>query len=67
MPHQGVDEEYDAAEAELRAADEGLKYYLRGVRSKLGAGKDVTYVAVNKESHLIEVPEVCPMTQSPIS
>lgn len=58
IPTQGVDENYDAAEADLQAADRQLKDFLKEVRAKLGAGKDVAYVAVNKETHLIEIPEV---------
>ena len=55
---QGVDEAFDAAKAAIQGADRRLKEYLKEVRSTLGAGKEVTYVTVNKESHLIEVPEV---------
>ena len=63
---QGVDEAYDAAEVDLAAADRILKEFLKEVRAKLGAGKDVAYVAVNKETHLIEVPEVnCPKPLTP--
>ncbi len=59
---QGVNAEYDAAEEHLAAADAKLTVYLKELRCLLGAGKEVCYVALNKETHVIEVPEVFPMT-----
>jgi hypothetical protein len=35
-----------------------LEAYLREVRREVGGGRDTKYVALNKESHVIEVPEV---------
>ena len=56
---QGVNEDFDAAEEALAAADAELKVYLTEIRGLLDAGKEVCYVPLHKESHVIEVPEVC--------
>lgn len=59
VPAAGVDSDFDAAVAAVEAAEAGLKDYLEEVRGELGASaKEVRYVSLNKESHVIEVPEV---------
>ena len=58
VPAAGVDEAYDAAEAAVAEADAALSDYLQEVRAELGGGKEVRYASLNKESHVIEVPEV---------
>lgn len=52
---QGVDPEFDAADAEVEAASEALEEHLISVRKALGGGREVCFVSVNKDSHLIEV------------
>ena len=44
----------------MATADSALKAYLREVRAELGAGKEVCYAPLNKETHVLEVPEVRP-------
>ena len=56
---QGVDADYDAAEAAVNAREDDLKEHLKDVRRSLGGGREVCFVSVNKESHLIEVPAPC--------
>ena len=55
---QGINEDYDKAEEDIAAADRELKAYLKEVRGELGAGKEVCFVPLHKETHVIEVPEV---------
>lgn len=52
---QGVDPEFDAADAEVEEASEALQEHLVTVRKALGGGREVCFVSVNKDSHLIEV------------
>ncbi|KAG2496433.1 hypothetical protein HYH03_005657 [Edaphochlamys debaryana] len=56
VPEPGVDEEFDAAVEEVSAAESTLNDYLKEVRSQLGS-KDVSYVHVNKDPYLLELPE----------
>ena len=56
---QGVDAAFDSAEAEVAAAEASLEQYLAEIRRRLGRG--ISYVNLNKESHLLEVPEVRPL------
>ena len=55
---QGVDAEYDEAEAAIAAAEKGLKAYLREARDDCDAGKEITYISLQKESHVLEIPQV---------
>ncbi len=55
---QGINEDYDKAEEDIASADRELKAYLKEVRGELGAGKEVCFVPLHKETHVIEVPEV---------
>jgi len=54
---QGVNDIFDAAEEAIVAAEAGLTEYAADMRRRLGTA--VTFVAIQKESHLLEVPEVC--------
>ncbi len=64
---QGVDTDYDSAEAAVNAREDDLKDHLKDVRRSLGGGREVCFVSVNKESHLIEVPHarLIPLWRSP--
>ncbi len=57
---QGVDADYDAAEAAVEAKEGDLNDHLKEVRRAIGGGREVCYVSVNKDSHLIEVPQQSP-------
>ena len=35
-----------------------MKGYLKEVRAKFEAGNDITYISLQKESHLLEIPQV---------
>ncbi len=52
---QGVDADFDAAEVAVEEAEADLQAHLRDVRKQIGGGREICFVAVNKESHLIEV------------
>ncbi|CAD7704171.1 unnamed protein product [Ostreobium quekettii] len=54
---QGAVPEYDAAKATVSNAHKELQDYLQEVRSIFRCGKDVRYVSITKQSHLIEVPQ----------
>jgi hypothetical protein len=54
-----VDAAFDEAEATLQEVEQELESYLKSVRKILGT--NVTYVQLHKETHVLEVPEVCPM------
>ena len=56
---QGVDAAFDSAEAEVAAAEASLEQYLAEIRRRLGRG--ISFVNLNKENHLLEVPEVRPL------
>lgn len=57
VPAPGVDAEYDAAEAAVKAAENALAEHLKELKAELGS-REVRYASLNKESHVIEVPEV---------
>ncbi|KAK9844444.1 hypothetical protein WJX74_002610 [Apatococcus lobatus] len=57
IPAQGVDAAFDEAEAEIKSAEKALKAYLKEVCTKLEAGNDITYISLQKESHLLEIPQ----------
>jgi hypothetical protein len=50
-----VDAAYDEATSQVGSCEKDLAAYLKEVREQLGAGKEVTYCSLNKDSHLIEV------------
>ncbi|WIA28905.1 hypothetical protein OEZ86_011429 [Tetradesmus obliquus] len=52
----GVDPAYDAAKAAVEEADRDLQAYLARVRKQLDC-RSVSYVSMNKDSHVLEVPE----------
>ncbi|KAG2424293.1 hypothetical protein HXX76_014671 [Chlamydomonas incerta] len=56
VPEQGVDEAYDAAMEGMEAAERRLQEHLKELRSRLNC-RELAYVSVNKDSHLLEVPE----------
>ncbi|GLC55756.1 hypothetical protein PLESTB_001025500 [Pleodorina starrii] len=55
VPEQGVDEEYDAVGEAVEAVERKMKEYLKEVRQRFG--HEIELVSVNKDSHLLEVPE----------
>ena len=57
VPAAGVDQEYDEAEAAVKEAEKALAEHLKELKAELGS-RDVKYASLNKESHVIEVPEV---------
>ena len=57
VPASGVDPAYDAAEAAVAEAELSLAEYLKSARRELGAGKEVKFASLNKDSHVLEVPE----------
>ena len=54
-----MDAAYDEATSQVGSCEKDLAAYLKEVREQLGAGKEVTYCSLNKDSHLIEVGEYC--------
>ncbi|KAG2440549.1 hypothetical protein HYH02_010133 [Chlamydomonas schloesseri] len=56
VPEQGVDEAYDSALEGIEAAERQLQEHLKELRSRFNC-RELTYVSVNKDSHLLEVPE----------
>ncbi|KAL4857543.1 DNA mismatch repair protein 6 [Chlorella vulgaris] len=56
-PAPGVDEAYDAALALIEDSEQQLKDFLQEAKKEVGAGVRVQYVSLNKESHVLEVPE----------
>ncbi|KXZ50845.1 hypothetical protein GPECTOR_15g531 [Gonium pectorale] len=56
VPEPGVDEGYDAAVDAVDAANAQLQDYMKEVRQKLNC-REVSWVSVNKDSHLLEVPD----------
>ena len=52
-----MDESFDAAEDALSGVDEQLDNYLAEIRQVLKS-KAIVYVSVQKDSHLLEIPEV---------
>ena len=56
---QGVDASFDEAEQHIAEADEMLEEYLEQVRGRLKCKRGIGYVSLNKDSHVLELPEVC--------
>jgi DNA mismatch repair protein MSH6 len=56
VPAAGVDAKYDAAEEAVITSEAALSDYLKELKAELGS-RDVKYASLNKESHVIEVPE----------
>ena len=56
---QGVDASFDEAEHHIAEADEMLEEYLEQVRGRLKCKRGIVYVSLNKDSHVLELPEVC--------
>jgi DNA mismatch repair protein MSH6 len=56
VPAAGVDADYDAAEEAVKDSEAALSDYLKDLKAELGS-RDVKYASLNKESHVIEVPE----------
>ncbi len=56
VPAAGVDADYDAAEEAVKNSEAALFDYLKELKAELGS-RDVKYASLNKESHVIEVPE----------
>ena len=52
-----MDVDFDAAMAGLHNVDQKLKDYLKEVQAELQV-KQIVYVSVQKDSHLLEIPEV---------
>ncbi len=55
---QGVDEAFDEAESVINAADKSLKVFLKEARARCDAGSEMTYISLQKESHVLEIPQV---------
>ncbi len=53
-----MDAKYDDAVGRLKDVEADLAAYLQQIRGQLGAGKDLSYVTVNKDVNLLEIPEV---------
>jgi DNA mismatch repair protein MSH6 len=56
VPAPGVDPDFDAARAGVDAADAALAGYLAGARRAVG--RELAFASLNKESHVLEAPEV---------
>ena len=57
---QGTSEAVDSAEDAIAAAQSELQEYLARVAGQLGGKGKISYVALHKDSHVLEVPQVCP-------
>lgn len=55
---QGVSAEFDEAEATLESVDGELQSHLEQVKSQLKSNRSICYVSLNKDSHVLEIPEV---------
>ena len=58
MCFQGVSTEFDEAEGTLESVDEDLQTHLDDVKSRLKSNRSICYVSLNKDSHVLEIPEV---------
>nr|XP_016507671.1 PREDICTED: DNA mismatch repair protein MSH6-like [Nicotiana tabacum] len=56
IPHEGVDEEYDAACKQVQEIELKLSKHLKEQRKLLG-DSSIDYVTVGKDAYLLEVPE----------
>lgn len=50
---------FDEADAGVAEVESELAEHLTDVRKLVKGGNRVVYVSVNKDSHLLEIPEVC--------
>lgn len=50
-----MDAEFDAAEEAVSQAQADLQQHLKDVRKRVGGGREICFVNVNKDSYLIEV------------
>lgn len=57
---QGVDKDFDEAEEAVKGREADLAEYLRQIRAEFGAGQELSYVTVNKDANLLEIPQVTP-------
>ncbi|KAL6768798.1 MSH6 [Auxenochlorella protothecoides x Auxenochlorella symbiontica] len=57
LPAEGVDADFDAATRAIVAADAALDDYLEEVKGLLKTRAGVTYVSLNKDSHVLQLPE----------
>ena len=55
---QGVDKAFDDAVDGVAAVQEQLEEHLQDVRRTLKGKSSISYVSLNKDSHVLEVPEV---------
>lgn len=55
VPAPGIDQHYDAAVAAVTQVNQNLEHYLSEIQGELG--KSAKLVSLNRESHVIEVPE----------
>lgn len=55
---QGVSAEFDEAEGNLEGIDEELQGHLEQVKAQLKSNRSICYVSLNKDSHVLEIPEV---------
>ena len=55
---QGVSAEFDEAEGILDGIDAELQSHLEQVKSQLKSNRSICYVSLNKDSHVLEIPEV---------
>jgi len=55
---QGVDAAFDEAEQGVSEVDENLEDYLDQVRSRMKCKRGIAYISLNKDSHVLELPEV---------
>lgn len=55
---QGVDAAFDEAEQGVAEVDELLEEYLEQVRSRMKCKRGIVFVSLNKDSHVLELPEV---------
>ena len=56
-----MDASFDEAEQHIAEADEMLEEYLEQVRGRLKCKRGIVYVSLNKDSHVLELPEVYPL------
>ncbi|MCD7449438.1 DNA mismatch repair protein msh6 [Datura stramonium] len=56
IPHEGVDEEYDAACKQVQEIELKLSKHLKEQRKLLG-DSSIDYVTIGKDAYLLEVPE----------
>eukprot|EP00877_Chromochloris_zofingiensis_P003836 jgi/Chrzof1/13453/Cz07g33220.t1 len=56
VPSKGADEGFDAACEAVQAAEQALQEYLQHIRKQFRC-RDISYITLNKESHVLEVPD----------